>query len=207
MENGEQRDFSISELADEAGVSTRTIRYYVSEGLLPPPVGAGPNSRYTDAHLAQLAIIGQLKEQYLPLKEIRRRLIGHNMPDAGHSREADVNRSQPPAAAPIMQKQAINSDAEPETHRRLFSRRGEIDTRNMTHQFYLENVLGRDLVPGEPIVRWEDKPENPVPTKPEINWRRIAITDDAELVITEDQYTRHQDKIDWLVQWASRVLE
>ncbi len=76
MERG-GREYSIGELADEAGVSTRTIRYYVSEGLLPPPVGAGPNSRYTDAHREQLAIIGRLKAQYLPLKEIRRRLIGH----------------------------------------------------------------------------------------------------------------------------------
>ena len=35
----------------------------------------------------------------------------------------------------------------------------------------------------------------------------MAISDEAELLITEDQYRRHQDKIDWLIQWAKRVLE
>ena len=38
------------------------------------------------------------------------------------------------------------------------------------------------------------------------SWRRVAISDEAELLITEDQYRRHQDKIDWLIQWARRVL-
>ena len=38
-------------------------------------------------------------------------------------------------------------------------------------------------------------------------WRRVAISDDAELLITEDQYRRNQDKIDWLVQWAQKVLK
>jgi hypothetical protein len=37
-------------------------------------------------------------------------------------------------------------------------------------------------------------------------WRRVSISDEAELLITEDQYRRHQDKIDWLIQWAKRVL-
>ena len=57
-------------------MSVRTIRYYIAEGLLPPPVGTGPRSAYTAGHLDRLRLIARLKAAYLPLKEIRRRLAG-----------------------------------------------------------------------------------------------------------------------------------
>jgi DNA-binding transcriptional MerR regulator len=67
---------SLQELTDAAGVSVRTVRYYIAEGLLPAPMGSGPASFYTPNHLRRLRLIGRLKEAYLPLKEIRRRLEG-----------------------------------------------------------------------------------------------------------------------------------
>ena len=57
-------------------MSVRTVRYYIAEGLLPPPEGSGPGSSYTQGHLDRLRLIQRLKEAYLPLKEIRRRLSG-----------------------------------------------------------------------------------------------------------------------------------
>jgi DNA-binding transcriptional MerR regulator len=75
-------EMGIAELAERAGVTQRTIRYYVSEGLLPPPSGRGQRRAYTREHLNQLARIHDLKAAYLPLHEIRRRLtssapVGH----------------------------------------------------------------------------------------------------------------------------------
>ncbi len=61
---------TISELADQAGVTERTIRYYVEQGVLPPPERGRP-AEYTDEHVRRLALIRRLKEQYLPLEEIR----------------------------------------------------------------------------------------------------------------------------------------
>jgi len=72
----EERRLSLAQLTEAAGVSVRTVRYYIAEGLLPPPLGSGPASFYTPAHLQRLQVIGRLKEAYLPLKEIRRRLDG-----------------------------------------------------------------------------------------------------------------------------------
>ncbi|MER3438078.1 MAG: hypothetical protein C4346_11115, partial [Chloroflexota bacterium] len=74
--NQTTRHYSLAELAEEAGVSVRTVRYYIAEGLLPPAHIAGARSSYTQAHLDRLRLIGQLKAAYLPLKEIRRRLAG-----------------------------------------------------------------------------------------------------------------------------------
>ena len=67
-------EMGIAELAERAGVTQRTIRYYVSEGLLPPPAGRGQRRAYNEAHLQQLERIQHLKAAYLPLHEIRRRL-------------------------------------------------------------------------------------------------------------------------------------
>jgi DNA-binding transcriptional MerR regulator len=61
---------TIQELADRAEVTTRTIRYYVEQGVLPPPERGRP-AEYTEEHVARLALIKRLKEQYLPLEEIR----------------------------------------------------------------------------------------------------------------------------------------
>lgn len=72
----EEKRLSLAQLTEAAGVSVRTVRYYIAEGLLPPPLGSGPASFYTPAHLQRLQVIGRLKEAYLPLKEIRRRLDG-----------------------------------------------------------------------------------------------------------------------------------
>ena len=184
MENEGGREYSISELAEEAGVSTRTIRYYVSEGLLPPPVGAGPNSRYTDAHLHQLGIIGRLKEQYLPLREIRRRLIGHgDIPVA-------------PAAAP------------PSSEYHGPSRRSReiAEDRGGQPQHAATTPGSAGLQRTEPALYSRPEPAPPAPPEHGQAWRRVGISDEAELLITEEQYRRHQDKIDWLIQWARRVL-
>ena len=61
----------IHELAQRAGISIRTIRYYIEEGLLPQPNDQGKYSTYTSTFLDRLELIRRLKESYLPLREIR----------------------------------------------------------------------------------------------------------------------------------------
>lgn len=68
-------DYTLQQLADEAGVTPRTIRYYIAQGLLASP-GAGSSARYSDAHLERLRLIRQLQRNHLPLAEIRKQLAG-----------------------------------------------------------------------------------------------------------------------------------
>lgn len=63
--------YKISELAEEAGVTKRTIHYYISKGLLLPPEGTGVNSLYNDEHLKRLRLIKKLQAEYMPLNKIR----------------------------------------------------------------------------------------------------------------------------------------
>lgn len=68
--------YSLSELADLAGVSPRTVRYYIAQGLLAAPGALGPGTRYPAGHLARLRLIKELQREHLPLAEIRTRLAG-----------------------------------------------------------------------------------------------------------------------------------
>jgi DNA-binding transcriptional MerR regulator len=68
-------ELSIGELAQRAGVTRRTIRYYVEIGLLPPPEGAGKAAVYPQ-HLERLETIKALQGYRLSLDEIRDRLAG-----------------------------------------------------------------------------------------------------------------------------------
>src|SRR5688500_17412906 len=65
-------DMRIDELANRAGVPTRTIRYYTQQGLLPAPRLQGRVGWYDERHLDRLKLIKELQEKrYLPLGVIR----------------------------------------------------------------------------------------------------------------------------------------
>ncbi len=58
------------------GVSVRTIRYYIAEGLLPSPGARGRKVSYGEEHLLRLRLVRCLVERRVPLDEIRERLAG-----------------------------------------------------------------------------------------------------------------------------------
>ncbi|HVL81422.1 MAG TPA: MerR family transcriptional regulator [Actinomycetota bacterium] len=65
-------EMRIDELAQRAGVPSRTIRYYTQQGLLAPPKLRGRVGFYTEAHLDRLKLIRELREKrFLPLSVIR----------------------------------------------------------------------------------------------------------------------------------------
>lgn len=70
-------EYKVSELALKAGVTKRTIHYYISKGLLLPPQGSGVNSIYTDKHLERILLIKKLQEEYMPLNKIRDYILEH----------------------------------------------------------------------------------------------------------------------------------
>ena len=69
-----ESQYSLQDLADLAGVSPRTVRYYVAQGLLPSPGQVGPGAHYSEGHLARLRLIRRLQREHLPLAEIRAQL-------------------------------------------------------------------------------------------------------------------------------------
>lgn len=74
----EPHRYSLPDLERETATSGRTIRYYISEGLLSPAYGRGPAATYDLGHLLRLRMIKMLKDQHLPLQQIKDRLAALN---------------------------------------------------------------------------------------------------------------------------------
>jgi len=68
----EQPSYTIDDICKLTGYSRRTIRYYVSEGLLKPPAGRGRGGFYYDSHLQRLLQIRALKDKGLRISEIQK---------------------------------------------------------------------------------------------------------------------------------------
>jgi DNA-binding transcriptional MerR regulator len=73
--------YRVDGLAARSGVSVDTVRFYQSQGLLPPPDREGRIAWYSDGHLELLGRIRHLKEQGFNLTSIRRLLRSDLAPD------------------------------------------------------------------------------------------------------------------------------
>ena len=191
MDQATDRDqqFSIGELSRAAGVSVRTIRYYIGEGLLPPTDGGG-RAVYTRAHLARLRLIGKLKNSFLPLKEIRRQLA--QLDDDEIQRLADEPVVD--AAEPTFPMAPMRPDPVRRTPQTIREEPSDAAT-------YIAGVLGRSAIDHASRSR----PHAPADID-HVSWKRIPLGNDAELLIESDAYEQRRDRIDWLVDWARKVL-
>lgn len=70
----------INELAKQTATPVRTIRYWVAEGVLPPPAGRGPAAAYGPGHRDRVTLIRRLQDAHLPLAAIRKQLAALDDP-------------------------------------------------------------------------------------------------------------------------------
>jgi DNA-binding transcriptional MerR regulator len=196
--------YSLTELADLAGVTTRTVRYYLSQGLLPAVGQSGPGSKYDDRHLARLRLIRRLQAEHLPLAEIRRRLdelgedeirglAGTDPPAAPADSALDYLRSvlQPPVAAPRASPVA-----------RLARLSMALSAAEATPNVLAER-LG-DPRPSTPTTAPVAALAAPVERS---QWERVVLAPDVELHIRRP-LTRAQNKqVDRLLTIARELLE
>jgi len=74
MSDDEQ--LTLKDLCEISGVSERTIRYYMANGILPPAPRSGPGVRYPVSHVTRIRLIRRWQDNQLPLDQIRKLLTG-----------------------------------------------------------------------------------------------------------------------------------
>ena len=73
----EDLEVSLEELAEQSGVTTRSIRYYQTQGVLEKPRRDGRDARYNHQHIERLALIADMQARGLKLEAIRN-LLGRD---------------------------------------------------------------------------------------------------------------------------------
>jgi len=71
MDGGPQEEWSIDELARQAGTTVRNVRLYQERGLLPPPRRDGRRGFYSRDHLRRLRLVLTMLARGYPLTAIR----------------------------------------------------------------------------------------------------------------------------------------
>lgn len=127
MTTTEEPTLTIDELAARAGVTVRTVRFYSTKGLLPPPV-LGPRrvGRYGAGHLARLALIEELQRQGMTLAAIERYL--RQLPADLSARDLALHRAVVASWAP----DTVESVSREELERRAGRALGDEDLRRLT---------------------------------------------------------------------------
>ncbi len=222
-----EAQFSLTALTRAANVSVRTVRYYIAEGLLPPPTAAGPASFYTQDHLDRLRLIALLKTCYLPLKEIRRRLAGlasdeiqRILAAAGTARDGDGTdqsadassidrilgtRQPPPTTRPL--PPSPPADVVPPGLQVWGMRDNDPRSAAPPPMARAGFAAPDHLAALAPVLGWIDPdPVREAPDGDGDTWRRVSLSDDVELLIRESAYRRRHDRVEWLVAWARRVF-
>ncbi|MGW2117605.1 MerR family transcriptional regulator [Streptomyces zhihengii] len=107
----EEAAFTVDELAARAGVTVRTVRFYGTRGLLPPPV-IGPRrvGHYGRDHLSRLALIEELQHQGMTLAAIERYL--EQLPADLSAQDLAIHRALVAAWAPESAERVTRAELE-----------------------------------------------------------------------------------------------
>ncbi|GAA2284355.1 MerR family transcriptional regulator [Streptomyces roseiscleroticus] len=97
--DAQEPTLTVDELAARAGVTVRTVRFYGTRGLLPPPeIGPRRVGRYGREHLARLELIDALQRQGMTLAAVERYL--RRLPPEPSVRDLAVHRAVVASWAP-----------------------------------------------------------------------------------------------------------
>ncbi|MFH9431566.1 MerR family transcriptional regulator [Streptomyces sp. NPDC017615] len=122
----EDPTLTIDELAARSGVTVRTVRFYGTRGLLPPPeIGPRRVGRYGGEHLARLALIEELRLQGMTLAAIERYIS--RLPADLTAQDLAVHRAVVSSWAP----EAVETIGRAELDRRAGRRLTDDDVRRL----------------------------------------------------------------------------
>jgi DNA-binding transcriptional MerR regulator len=186
----EDERYSLTDLADVSGVTPRTVRYYISQGLLPAVGPSGPGAKYDASHLARLRLIRRLQAEHLPLAEIRRRM---DQLSAEEIRDlSDEGAPRPPSDSALdYLRTVLGESAEPRIPVR----------RHAASPMHLHST--RDPSP-EPSAGSDEPGTRPANRS---QWDRIVLTPDLELHVRRPLDRAQIKQVDRLVTIARELLE
>jgi DNA-binding transcriptional MerR regulator len=217
--NPDDARYTLTELADLAGVTPRTVRYYLAQGLLPGVGVAGPGAKYDDTHLARLRLIRRLQAEHQPLAEIRRRLetvddatvLALDEPaDAGPPDSALEYLRRVTGSPPATTEPRASSAFPPASASSLPP---SLAARTLQRRFVSESMPAlRDVPPALPPrypagMPAQDLPTEVAPRSRRSQWDHIVLGPDVELHVRRPLTRSTAKRVDRLIEIARDLLE
>lgn len=193
----------IHQLAARAGVSVRTIRYYIEEGLLPQPSYQGKYSYYTLNYLDRLELIRRLKDSYLPLREIREIMNSLNDGDV-RKRLTELSLPGPKFSAQQMPAQPSTKPAAKALQYidRLMEDQSKYRMKGTVDQTQPSFTTQKEAPPPSKI----SLPDFSSALPEEESWQRISLAPGVELHLHKPIDSATQIQIQQIVDFAKRVF-
>jgi DNA-binding transcriptional MerR regulator len=188
----DKESYLINQLAERAGVTVRTIRYYVNEGLLPSPQTKGRYSAYDEDYLYRIKLIKFYKESYLPLSRIRE-LLDEMSPEEIKA-SVEKYEKEPPE---------FNLPPTPENLNRVeenLSARNYL--RKIDPSIYHDSMELSDMAHAS-VPQAAKRMIDPGPSH-EPSWKRVEVAEGIELLIREDIYRRRRQELEILLDRLGR---
>lgn len=196
-----QSEYWISELAALSGVSTRTIRYYIQEGLLPQPEIRGKYAVFTDEYMHRLRLIKLMKDAYLPLnriKELLDSLTESQFVPLLEAFEKDPISAMGSLQAPRVFNQPSSSQAD-------LNKTVENDALHYIHRLRGEkSVAEKTAEYGSNTSRQPPSPTSQVCPPVTEEWRRIPLAAGLELHVRQPLTPCLQRLVDQLIELVEK---
>jgi DNA-binding transcriptional MerR regulator len=192
-------EYSLQDLADLAGATPRTIRYYIAQGLLASPGRVGPGTTYTDGHLNRLRLIKRLQREHLPLAEIRSRLAA--LDDATVASLVAATPAEPASGSAIDYIRGILGGDGPIEQMPLTP---PIPARPGASPAF-SRLAAYDLPASSPAEPGGSGFASPTPDRSQ--WDRILLAPDVELHVRRPLARLVHKRVERLIQIARELLE
>jgi DNA-binding transcriptional MerR regulator len=223
----DDNELTLEELSERTGVEARTLRSWVSEGLLAPPFKPGRGARYPASNADRALAVRALKDVHgLSFPEIGRRFMmaseeqirgwaleaGPITGGAGSARDylrsIKESRAQPRMPLRPEPDDLLSASSLQPSMERIAPRGGAFAQARFDDKARLSGIAKTDLASIEKlIVQLERVLGSPAPRRSRgAIWRRIAITPDLEISVRGELDRRERVLFEQLADQLRAIL-
>ena len=193
-----QDELTVDELAERGDVPVRTIRFYISQGLLPGPGSRGKSATYGEEHVIRLRLIRRLADQRVPLTKIAE-LVGDLSLDEARALLAREERR-------ASELQAAEASGSPKDYVAALLRDAQAARSSPAQpRKAIAGFSGKSYRPArEPF---DVQASAPAPSAPTEAWRRWTLAPGVELHVRGDALARYRELIRRLLSAAGVAVD
>lgn len=183
--------YTVSELEAMTGINRRTIHFYVKEGVIPAPEGAGGGARYGEEHLLRLQLTQELQKSHLKLSGIKEAMDRLSIDEM----RAMVRKAR--AAARVWDRQSLERWLE----QRVAGAAASPDWNKSLLDLAGGATVSRARLPDGAPVHLSSGPG----TARSRTWERIIMADGFEVMVRSDLANRYRALIDEMAARSRKV--